>query len=172
MEVKVDSDDPANVPGELLTRGENVMLGYYKNPEDTRHVMTDDGWLRTGDMAVMDKDQFIYIKGRCKTMLLGANGQNIYPEDIESLVNSNPYVQESLVVQRDNKLVCLVYPNAQNRTVAKLKDDPTNLQQLFDKQRAAINKNLPHYEQVARFEVVNEEFAKTAKNSIKRFMYK
>ncbi len=172
MEVKVDSDDPANVPGELLTRGENVMLGYYKNPDDTQRVMTDDGWLRTGDMAVIDKDQFIYIKGRCKTMLLGANGQNIYPEDIESLVNSNPYVQESLVVQRDNKLVCLVYPNAQNRTVAKLKDDPAALQQLYDKQRAAINKNLPHYEQVARFELVSEEFAKTAKNSIKRFMYK
>jgi long-chain acyl-CoA synthetase len=172
MEVKIDSEDPVNVAGEILVRGENVMLGYYKKPEETAHAIDADGWLHTGDMGVVDKDGFIFIKGRCKTMLLGPSGQNIYPEDIESLMNANPYIAESVVVQRDGKLVGLVYPDFQNRSVSAVKDDPAAIEKLIDKQRASINKNLPHYEQVARFEIVEQEFEKTPKKSIKRFLYK
>ena len=172
MEVKIDSEDPQNVPGEILTRGENVMLGYYKKPEDTAHVIDSEGWLHTGDMGVMDRDGFIYIKGRSKTMLLGPSGQNIYPEDIEALLNANPYVAEAIVVQRDNKLVALIYPDFQNRSISAIKDDPAAIEKLIDKQRASINKNLPQYEQVARFEIVEQEFEKTPKKSIKRFLYK
>ncbi len=172
MEVKIDSEDPANVPGEILTRGENVMLGYYKKDDETARVIDDDGWLHTGDMGVVDKDGFIYIKGRCKTMLLGPSGQNIYPEDIESLMNANPYIAEAIVVQREGKLVGLIYPDFQNRSVSAVKDDPAAIEKLIDKQRASINKNLPHYEQVARFEIVEKEFEKTPKKSIKRFLYK
>jgi len=172
MEVRIDSEDPVNVPGEILTRGENVMLGYYKKDHETSQAIDADGWLHTGDMGVIDKEGFIYIKGRCKTMLLGPSGQNIYPEDIESLMNANPYIAESIVVQREGKLVGLIYPDFQNRSVSAVKDDPAAIEKLIDKQRASINKNLPHYEQVARFEIVEKEFEKTPKKSIKRFLYK
>ncbi|MBR5715198.1 MAG: AMP-binding protein [Bacteroidales bacterium] len=172
MEVKIDSTDPANVAGEILTRGEHVMLGYYKKEEETRAVIDADGWLHTGDMGVMDKDGFIYIKGRCKTMFLGQNGQNIYPEDIESLLNANPYIAEAIVVQREGKLVALVYPDFMNRSISAVRNDPAAIERIIDKQRPSINKNLPQYEQVARFEIVEKEFEKTPKKSIKRFLYK
>ncbi len=172
MEVRIDSDDPQHVAGEILTRGENVMLGYYKRDEETRQAIDADGWLHTGDMGVMDADGYIYIKGRCKTMFLGPSGQNIYPEDIESLLNANPYVAEAIVVQREGKLVALIYPDFQNRSVQAVKDDPAAIEKLIDRQRASINKNLPQYEQVARFEIVAQEFEKTPKKSIKRFLYK
>ena len=172
MEVKIDSENPEKVPGEILTRGENVMLGYYKKEEETRAVIDADGWLHTGDMGVIDRDGFIYIKGRCKTMFLGPSGQNIYPEDIESLMNSNPYIAEAIVVQREGKLVGLIYPDFQNRSISAVKNDPAAIEKIIDKQRASINKNLPQYEQVARFEIVEKEFEKTPKKSIKRFLYK
>jgi long-chain acyl-CoA synthetase len=172
MEVKIDSEDPEKVPGEILTRGENVMLGYYKKEEETRAVIDADGWLHTGDMGVIDRDGFIYIKGRCKTMFLGPSGQNIYPEDIESLMNANPYIAEAIVVQREGKLVGLIYPDFQNRSISAVKNDPAAIEKIIDKQRASINKNLPQYEKVARFEIVEKEFEKTPKKSIKRFLYK
>jgi long-chain acyl-CoA synthetase len=172
MEVKIDSEDPVNVPGEILTRGENVMLGYFKKEDETQKVLDADGWLHTGDMGVIDRDGFIYIKGRCKTMFLGPSGQNIYPEDIESLMNANPYISEAIVVQREGKLVGLIYPDFMNRSINAVKNDPAAIEKLIDKQRASINKNLPQYEQVARFEIVEKEFEKTPKKSIKRFLYK
>ena len=172
MEVKIDSEDPVNVPGEILTRGENVMLGYFKKEDETQKVLDADGWLHTGDMGVIDRDGFIYIKGRCKTMFLGPSGQNIYPEDIESLMNANPYISEAIVVQREGKLVGLIYPDFMNRSINAVKNDPAAIEKIIDKQRASINKNLPQYEQVARFEIVEKEFEKTPKKSIKRFLYK
>ena len=117
MEVKIDSENPVNVPGEILTRGENVMLGYFKKEDETAKVLDADGWLHTGDMGVIDRDGFIFIKGRCKTMFLGPSGQNIYPEDIESLMNANPYIAEAIVVQREGKLVGLIYPDFMNRSI-------------------------------------------------------
>ena len=172
MEVKIDSENPVNVPGEILTRGENVMLGYFKKEDETAKVLDADGWLHTGDMGVIDRDGFIFIKGRCKTMFLGPSGQNIYPEDIESLMNANPYIAEAIVVQREGKLVGLIYPDFMNRSINAVKNDPAAIEKLIDKQRASINKNLPQYEQVARFEIVEKEFEKTPKKSIKRFLYK
>lgn len=169
METKVDSPDPENIPGELLCRGMNVMLGYYKNQEATGQTIDKDGWLHTGDMAVKDADGNIFIKGRCKNMLLTASGQNIYPEEIEARLNNMPFVNESLVILKDNKLVALVYPDneeafAQNLTKKQLED-------AIEQNRVELNKLLPAYSQITHVKLYPEEFEKTAKKSIKRFLY-
>ena len=169
METKVDSPDPENIPGELLCRGMNVMLGYYKNQEATGQTIDKDGWLHTGDMAVKDADGNIFIKGRCKNMLLTASGQNIYPEEIEARLNNMPFINESLVILKDNKLVALVYPDneeafAQNLTKKQLED-------AIEQNRVELNKLLPAYSQIAHVKLYPEEFEKTAKKSIKRFLY-
>lgn len=171
MEVRIDSPDPVNVPGEILTRGMNVMLGYYKNEEATRRAIDADGWLHTGDMGVMDADSNIFIRGRLKTMLLSPSGQNVYPEEIEAVVNSLPYVSESVVVQREHRLIALVFPD---RTLAakqgRLADDAAILKMLNSRIKD-VNKNFPVYAQVNAFELVEKEFEKTPKKSIKRFLY-
>jgi long-chain acyl-CoA synthetase len=164
LEIKVDSPDPRRVEGELLVRGENVMRGYYKNLQATDDVFTEDGWLRTGDMGIIDKKGNVYLKGRCKNMILGSSGQNIYPEEIEDKVNSMDGVVESIVVERQGKLVALIYPEEGK--------DKAAVQELMKANIAAVNKQLPSYSQIASFELREQEFEKTPKKSIKRFLYK
>lgn len=169
MEAKILSDDPENTPGEICVKGENVMMGYYHNYEATDKVLDDDGWLHTGDMGTLSPDGTIFIRGRLKTMLLGANGQNIYPEEIEAKLNNMAYVNESLVVEREGKLVGLVYPDydvmdAQGITRDKLPD-------LMAQVLAELNKLVAPYERLSRIELMANEFQKTPKRSIKRFLY-
>lgn len=169
MELKVNSPDQEHIPGELLCRGRNTMLGYYKNPEATADVIDRDRWLHTGDMAVIDKDGNCFLKGRCKNMLLGASGQNIYPEEIESRLNNMAYVNESLVVMADGKLVALIYPDMNEGLKDKLSE--TELLRQLELTRRELNKELPPYSQITRIILQNEEFEKTAKKSIKRYLY-
>ena len=169
MEVRIDSPDPANIPGEIQTRGDNVMLGYYKDPETTAEAFTQDGWLRTGDMGAIDDEGFVFIKGRCKTMILGASGQNIYPEEIESALNNMPYVAESLVIEKDRKLVALVYPNVESVAEAQLTDQ--QLEEIMDENLRMLNEEQPNYAKVALIQIFPEEFEKTPKKSIKRYLY-
>lgn len=169
MEVKVLSDDPANIPGELVCRGANLMDGYYKNEDATAQAIDKDGWLHTGDMAIMDTDGYFYIKGRCKNMLLTASGQNIYPEEIESKLNNMPHVAESLIVLRQEKLVALVYPDADEAFSNGL--NQKDLERIMEENRETINKDLPAYSQLSRIILHPEEFEKTAKKSIKRYLY-
>ena len=170
MEVKIDSPDPANVPGEILARGTNVMLGYYKNEEATRQTIDNEGWYHTGDLGTMDAYGNVFIKGRSKNMLLGPSGQNIYPEEIEDKLNSMPLVVESMVVQRDTKLVGLVYPDyeeAKNQGLAQSDIEAQMQQNLQD-----LNLVQPAYCKLAAIEIQDKEFEKTPKKSIKRYMYK
>jgi len=169
MEARIDSDYPQTIAGEIQVTGENVMMGYYKNPEATAAAFTEDGWLRTGDLGVMDKDNRLYIKGRLKTMILGANGQNIYPEEIEAKLNNMPYVNESLIIKRNNRLVGLVYPDFDEMEEKKvtLKD----LEKIMNRNRLEVNTKLAIYEQIGYIELRNEEFEKTPKRSIKRYLY-
>lgn len=169
METRILSDDPENIPGELVCRGMNVMLGYYKNEEATAQTIDKDGWLHTGDMAVKDTEGNIYIKGRCKNMLLTASGQNIYPEEIEARLNNMPYVNESLVILSDNKLVALVY--ADNEEAFSQGMDKKQLEAAIEANRVMLNKTLPAYSQIAHVKLYPEEFEKTAKKSIKRYLY-
>ena len=169
MELKVLSPDPVHTPGELVCRGRNTMLGYYKNPEATAQIFDEEGWLHTGDMAVIDHAGNVYIKGRCKNMLLSASGQNIYPEEIESRLNNLPYVSESLVIMCNEKLVALVYPDL-NESLKDGLDDRDLLRQI-DISRQELNKELPPYSQIVKVVLQNEEFEKTAKKSIKRYLY-
>ncbi len=168
MEARIDSSDPGTVPGEIQVRGENVMKGYYKNPEATAAAFTEDGWLRTGDSGIM-KGQRLFIKGRIKTMILTANGQNIYPEEIESKLNSLPYVAESIVVLREFKLVALVYPDMAAVEAAQISRD--KLIQIMNKNKGILNKLVAQYERISTIEIVDREFEKTPKKSIKRFLY-
>ena len=168
MEVKIASDDPVNKPGEILTRGTNVMLGYYKNPEATAQALDKDGWYHTGDLAVMKPDGHIFILGRIKNMLLGSNGQNIYPEEIEDQLNSMPMVSESLIVQRDNRLVALVHPD-KDEMVDFAEEE---LKAVMEQNLNELNLHLPHYSRIAEIQLQEEEFAKTPKKSIKRYLYK
>ncbi|MCD8318400.1 MAG: AMP-binding protein [Paraprevotella sp.] len=169
MEVKVDSHDPARVPGELLCRGDNTMLGYYKNPEATAQIFDSEGLLHTGDMAIINSHGDVYIKGRCKNMLLSSSGQNIYPEEIESRLNNMPYINESLIIMCNDKLVALVHPDFAESMRDGLNDK--ELAQRIDTIRLDLNKELPPYSQITKVWLQNEEFEKTAKKSIKRYLY-
>ena len=167
MEVKILSSDPEHLPGEIVTRGTNVMLGYYKNDEATHEVIDDEGWYHTGDLATMAPSGHIFIRGRIKNMLLGANGQNVYPEEIEDKLNSMAMVSESVIVQRGDKLVALVHPD---------KDEIVNFSQeelsdIMEQNRQELNNQLPVYSRIAAIELHEEEFAKTPKKSIKRYLY-
>ena len=170
MEVKIDSPDPENVPGEILARGMNVMLGYYKNEEATRQTIDSEGWYHTGDLGTMDRQGNVYIKGRSKNMLLGSNGQNIYPEEIEDKLNSMAMVVESIVVQRGDKLVGLVFPDYEEAKEMGLNGD--DLKDVMEGNRTELNQTLPAYAKIAEIELVETEFEKTPKKSIKRFLYK
>ena len=170
MEVKIDSPDPANVPGEILARGTNVMLGYYKNEEATRQTIDNEGWYHTGDLGTMDAYGNVFIKGRSKNMLLGASGQNIYPEEIEDKLNSLPLVVESVVVQRDTKLVGLVYPDYDEANALGLATSDIEAQMQQNLQD--LNLVQPAYCKLAAIEIQDKEFEKTPKKSIKRYLYK
>lgn len=169
METKVISEDPERIPSELVCRGMNVMLGYYKNESATAQTIDKDGWLHTGDMAIKDADGNIFIKGRCKNMLLTASGQNIYPEEIEARLNNMPYVNESLVILKENKLVALVYPD--NEDAFSHGMNKKQLEEALELNRIELNKVLPAYSQITQIKLYPEEFEKTAKKSIKRFLY-
>ncbi len=169
MEVTIDSPDPYNEVGEILVRGENVMLGYYKNEEATRAALDEQGWLHTGDLGVIDKDNYIYIKGRSKSMILGASGQNIYPEEIEALLNNKKLVQEALVVEKNGLLTAMIYPDYES--VDKLKISEKELNDTLEGYKTELNADLPSYMNISRIKIVPEEFEKTPKKSIKRFLY-
>lgn len=169
MELKVLSPDPERIPGELVCRGRNTMLGYYKDPEATARIFDREGWLHTGDMAVIDRQGAVFIKGRCKNMLLSASGQNIYPEEIESQLNNRPYVSESLVIMYNGKLVALVYPDLEETLRDGLSD--REVLERIDQCCKELNKELPLYAQITKVVLRNEEFEKTAKKSIKRYLY-
>ena len=169
MEAKVLSPAPSVIPGELVCRGENLMLGYYKNEEATRQVIDNEGWLHTGDMAIIDEDGYIFIKGRCKNMLLTASGQNIYPEEIESRLNNLPYVSESLIILNQGKLVALIYADKDDAFAHGLSEK--DIENVMEDNRMEVNKTLPAYSQITRVKLYPEEFEKTAKKSIKRFLY-
>lgn len=170
MEVKIDSPDPENVPGEILARGLNVMLGYFKNEEATAQTLDEDGWYHTGDLGLMDTDGNVFIKGRSKNMLLGASGQNIYPEEIEDKLNSLAMVNECVVVQRGEKLVGLVHPDYDEAATMRLND--ADLENIMEQNRQELNASQPPYCRLAAIEIVREEFEKTPKKSIKRYLYK
>ena len=167
MEVKILSDDPEHIPGEIVTRGLHVMLGYYNNEEATRQVLDEDGWYHTGDLGTMDANQNIYIRGRIKNMLLGASGQNVYPEEIEDKLNSMPMVSESLVVQSNDKLVALVYPDQDEI----INFGPEELEAVMEQNRENLNAQLPTFSRISRIILRKEEFQKTPKKSIKRYLY-
>jgi long-chain acyl-CoA synthetase len=168
MEARIDSPDPEKIPGEIQVRGENVMKGYYKNPEATAAAFTEDGWLKTGDSGVM-RGRRLFIKGRIKTMILGPSGQNIYPEEIESKLNNLPYVAESLVIERERKLVALVYPDYEAMRADGLTAD--QLPQIMEDNKKLLNNQVANYERIGSIVVVDKEFEKTPKKSIKRFLY-
>jgi long-chain acyl-CoA synthetase len=170
MALRIDSPDPARVPGEILAKGDNIMTGYYKNEEATRAAFTPDGWLRTGDLGLLDADGYLYIKGRCKNMILGPSGQNIYPEEIEDRLNTMPYVSEAIVIERDKKLVALVVPDA-DALANDEKNTPDDINKIMEENRRMINQHLPAYSQIARLVIRQDEFEKTPKRSIKRYLY-
>jgi long-chain acyl-CoA synthetase len=167
--VEIDSPDPRHIPGEILTKGPNVMLGYYKNPEATAETIDRNGWYHTGDLGTMDEDGNVYINGRSKNMLLGANGQNIYPEEIEDKLNSMTMVMESIVVQRDTKLVALVHPDMDEAKNLGFSEE--DLQNIMEQNRNGLNEILPAYEKISEIEIHKDEFEKTPKKSIKRYLY-
>ena len=169
LDVRIDSPDPQRIAGEVQVKGDNVMLGYYKYEEGTREAFTEDGWMRTGDLATMDSEQNITIRGRSKNMLLSANGQNIYPEEIEAQLNNLPYVAESVVVQRNGKLIALIYPDFDLAYREGLKDEDITKQ--MEDNRLELNAHIPAYCQVSSVVIYHEEFEKTPKKSIKRFLY-
>ena len=167
VEVRIDSDDPAKIVGEIQVKGDNVMQGYFKNPEATAATFTEDGYLRTGDLGIIDKQGNIFIKGRSKCMILSPNGQNIYPEEIESKLNSMPHVAESLIVDRGHALVAIVALSQEDQ-----KADREELMQIMEQKREELNKVMPAYSKISKIEIIEEGFEHTPKQSIKRFMYK
>lgn len=169
MEVKIDSPDPYNQVGEIMIRGENVMYGYYKNEEATKQALDEEGWLHTGDLGLIDEENFIFIKGRSKSLILGSSGQNIYPEEIEAKYNNLKYVVESVVVEKDEKLVALIYPD--NELLAKQGIEESELLSFLDESRKQLNNEMPAYMGVSAIKLHPEEFEKTPKKSIKRFLY-
>ena len=169
MEVKIDSPDPQNVAGEIICKGANLMLGYYKNAEATSQIIDVNGWLHTGDLATMDTEGYVTVRGRSKNMLLTASGQNIYPEEIESKLNNMPYVSESLIVLQNDKLVALIYPDFDDAFAHGM--EQSDIEKVMEDNRNELNLQLPAYCQITKVKIHFEEFEKTAKKSIKRFMY-
>ena len=169
MKVKIDSPDPENIPGEILAKGLNVMLGYYKNEEATRQTIDADGWYHTGDLGTMDADGNVFIKGRSKNMLLGASGQNIYPEEIEDRLNSMPMVNESVVIQESDKLIGLVYPDYEEAKNMGFSNQ--DLETIMEQNRNELNQTQPAYCKLTAIRIHEEEFEKTPKKSIKRYLY-
>lgn len=169
IEIRIDSSDPHRIVGEILVKGANVMQGYYKNKEATATAFDEEGWLHTGDLGILDESGYLYIKGRSKNMILGPSGQNIYPEEIEDKLNVMPYVAESLVIEQNGKLVALVYPDFEAAKNARLSDEALNRQ--LEHNRKQLNELLPGYSQISRIRIRQEEFEKTPKRSIKRYLY-
>jgi long-chain acyl-CoA synthetase len=169
LEVTIDSPDPENIVGEIIVRGDNVMAGYYKNEKATREIIDEEGWMHTGDLGVIDKEKNIYIRGRSKSMILGPSGKNIYPEEIEAVINNMDYVVESLVVPEDNKLVALVYPDFEQMKQNSITKE--QLKGILEGYKKEVNERLPEFMAVSKFRIHNEEFVKTPKRSIKRFLY-
>ena len=169
LEIRIDSEDPYHISGEIQVRGENVMLGYYKNESATKEILDNEGWLHTGDLGIIDKENFVFIRGRNKSMLLGSSGQNIYPEEIEAKINNLPFVVESLVIQEGEKFVALIVPEEEWIKASQLEEE--KLLEFFLKQRQILNKELPSYASISEFRLHKEEFEKTPKKSIKRYMY-
>jgi long-chain acyl-CoA synthetase len=169
LEVTIDSPDPRNTVGEIILRGENVMSGYYKNEKATREIIDDEGWMHTGDLGIIDSEGNIFIKGRSKSMILGPSGKNIYPEEVESVINNKEYINESVVISEENKLVALIFPDYE-----MIKRDNISEEQLtnvLETIRKEVNERLPEFMAVGKFRIHPEEFAKTPKRSIKRFLY-
>ncbi|MDR1554104.1 MAG: AMP-binding protein [Prevotellaceae bacterium] len=169
MQLKIDSPNPETGIGEIIVKGENVFTGYYKNPEATAAVFDADGWFHTGDLGIIDKDGYLYIKGRSKNMILGASGQNIYPEEIEDRLNNLPYINESIVIDNEGKLTALIYPDYELAYAENLSN--SDLEKILENEKDELNKKLPNYSQIARIKLYPEEFEKTPKKSIKRFLY-
>ena len=169
LEVTIDSQDPENIVGEIILRGENVTTGYYKNEEATRAMIDEKGWMHTGDLGVIDKDGNIFIKGRCKSMILGPSGKNIYPEEIESVINNKDYITESLVISEENKLIGLIFPDYEMIKRDNISDE--QLVTILEETRKSVNERLPDFLAVSKFRIHTEEFVKTPKRSIKRFLY-
>jgi len=169
LEVTIDSPDPENIVGEIILRGENVMTGYYKNEKATKEMIDDEGWMHTGDLGIIDKEGNIFIKGRSKSMILGPSGQNIFPEEIEAVINNKNYIVESVIISTDNKLIALVFPDFEMMKRDNISEE--QLVAILDKTRKEVNERLPEFMAVSKFKVHREEFAKTPKRSIKRFLY-
>ena len=169
MEVRIDSPDPKTHAGEIVCRGMNMMLGYYKNPEATAQIIDANGWLHTGDLGTLDEEGYVTVRGRSKNLLLTSSGQNIYPEEIESKLNNMPYVAESLIVLQHEKLVAMIYPDFDGAFAHGLQQ--TDIQKVMEQNRIELNQQLPNYSQISKIKIHFEEFEKTAKKSIKRFMY-
>ena len=170
MKVKIDSPDPINIPGEILVKGDNVCLGYYKNKDATKAIFTKDGWLKTGDIGVFDFNGYLYIRGRTKNLILGPSGQNIYPEEIEDIINNKQYIAESLIIeQKDGKLLALVYPDYDAAKMDNI--SAKDIQKILDNVLNEVNHELPKYSQISSIQIWTEEFEKTPKRSIKRFLY-
>lgn len=169
MEIRIESEDPFNTVGEIQVRGTNVMLGYYKNDEANKNTFTSDGWLKTGDLGILDKDNFVYIKGRSKNMLLGPSGQNIYPEELEARLSNMKMVGECVVIQRDTKLVALVYPDVEAMKAENISDEA--IPAIMEENRKHYNTQVASYEQLTKVEIVKDEFEKTPKRNIKRYLY-
>jgi len=169
MEMLIESEYPFNVVGEIQVKCDNVMLGYYKNEQATKEAFTEDGWLRTGDLGITDANNFIFIRGRSKNMILGPSGQNIYPEEIEAKLCNLPYIAECVVVDRNHKLVALVYPDFEAMKTDGVEESQLNL--IMKENLVKLNHELPKYENVTEIQLVKEEFEKTPKKNIKRFKY-
>ncbi len=169
VQLRIDSDDPQNTVGEILAKGDCVMTGYFKNPEATAAALDANGWLHTGDLGLIDADGYLFIKGRSKNMLLGPSGQNIYPEEIEDRLNNMQHVTESIVIEQDGKLVALIYPDFDSLHAARIAE--SEIPAIMEENRKALNQMLPAYSQIAKIRIYNEEFEKTPKRSIKRFLY-
>ena len=168
-QIRIDSEDPHKIPGEVQVKGPNVFLGYYKNPEATAATFTEDGWFRTGDMGIIDSDGFLYLRGRSKCMILGPSGQNIYPEELESVINNVNYVSDSLVIEDNGSLVALVYPDYHQASLDGM--TPDQIKKRLEDSLPEINAEVPNYARIKRMEFLPEDFERTPKKSIKRYLY-
>ncbi|MDE5956189.1 MAG: AMP-binding protein, partial [Bacteroidales bacterium] len=169
MEIRINSEDPVNIPGEVLVKGANVFLGYYKNEDATASALTDDGWFHTGDMGVLDGDGALFLRGRSKCMILGPSGQNIYPEEIETVINTRPYVIDSLVIEDDGGLTALIYPDFPQGEADGMSQEA--LGKYMTESLPELNKELPNYARIKKIEIMPEDFERTPKKSIKRYLY-